>query len=178
MKLHTLIMSLLIGAGMMTTAVAGPDEDPYWRHDQDRGGPVGTYQNSPWDSSRGWVPDYALPHRPHVRFMRTPPRWDQHWVTLVAPVPTVRDRQNIHVGRNLGRFSQLRFDMIRGDAYVQQLAIEYIDGSTQVVPIARRISEGDPGLVIPLQGVRDRAINRVIVYTDPRSRGAYQLLGN
>jgi hypothetical protein len=166
MKIKMLITALLIGTSTMASvAVAQPvyrnDSSYHRRHDDGR-----------WNRGRA----NRVPRGYNDRGYNNDLRYNNgQWVTLVAPVPTVRDRQFITIGPEQGRFDRVRLDMVRGDAFIQQIAVEYMNGRTQVVPINRRVDRRDGSVVIPLDG-SERAIKRVIVYTDDRSRGAYTLM--
>ena len=58
---------------------------------------------------------------------------------------------------------------------IGKIAINFVGGGTQVVELNSTMPAG-AGEVIDLQG-RERRVSRVIVYADPRSRGAYAIYG-
>lgn len=95
------------------------------------------------------------------------------WQTLARGYSTQSDRQMIELRGE--RLSKLRIEGVRGAPLVQKIAIEFGDGSTQAVDLDMRLSRGT-GEVIDLNG-RNRNVKRIIVYTDPRNRGAYNLYG-
>jgi len=96
------------------------------------------------------------------------------WVPLARGYSAHTDRQFIHVA-GTGRYRRVRIEAVRGEPVILQIAIEFADKTTQVVKYREALSAGT-GEVIDLNG-GDRRINRIIVYTDPRSRGAYSVYG-
>jgi hypothetical protein len=95
------------------------------------------------------------------------------WTPLARGYSAQSSRQFITVRG--GRYDKLRVEAVRGEPVIQKIAIEFRDGSSQAVDLDMRLSRGT-GEVIDLNG-RDRQINRIIVYTDPHSRGAYTVYG-
>jgi len=103
-----------------------------------------------------------------------PGRWGSNrWVEIA--------HGNSHDGRRefmLGAgnvYRKLRIEATRGEPAIEKLAINFGDGSTQVVPMNSTLAGGG-GDVIDLQGDR-RKVLRVIVYPLPHSRGAYAVFG-
>ena len=105
-------------------------------------------------------------------------RWHRdyrsRWVPLAQRFSTDADKQTIKLHGKGGRFSRLRIEADRGAPVINQVGIEYIDGSTQKVKLETRLPRG-AGEVIRLNG-RQR-INRIIVYTEPGYGGRYSLYG-
>jgi len=134
------------------------------------------------DSQRTYVRDRAYDHdRPYSREHYD--RYDSshfsrdfrgRWVTLARAFSARSDRQFINVSGQ-GRFRKLRVEAVRGEPRVTKIAIEFSDRTTQAVDLDARLSAG-AGEVIDLNG-GDRRINRIIVYTDPGSRGSYSIYG-
>ena len=52
------------------------------------------------------------------------------------------DRDEIKIGRDVGRFSHLRLNVHGNDVFVRDVRIDYVDGSKQFVPIGSRIKKG------------------------------------
>ena len=104
-------------------------------------------------------------------------RWSRdfrgRWMTLARSYTTQGQRQFIHV--NGQRLSKLRVEATRGAPVIQKIAIEFGDGSSQAVDLDMRLRRGE-GEVIDLNG-GVRRVERIIVYADPRTRGAYSLYG-
>ena len=94
------------------------------------------------------------------------------WESLADRYSTDSERQFIAPGpRPLRR---LRIEAVDGRPVIDQIAIQFANGTTQVI---RRPLRWD-------QRVRDidlnggaRHVNRVIVYANPRSRGTYSVFG-
>jgi hypothetical protein len=95
------------------------------------------------------------------------------WRTLAYSNSARSDRQFIPVRGET--FRKLRLEGTRGQPVILKIAIEFMDRTTQAVDLDMRLGRGE-GEVIDLNG-GVRRINRIIVYTDPRSRGAYSLYG-
>jgi hypothetical protein len=96
------------------------------------------------------------------------------WAPLARGYSANSDRQFIHIG-GTGRYRKLRIESVRGEPVLLKIAIEFTDKTTQAVEYRESLPAGT-GEVIDLNG-GDRRINRIIVYTDPHSRGAYSVYG-
>jgi hypothetical protein len=96
------------------------------------------------------------------------------WVPLARGYNARTERQFITLGGN-GRYHKLRIEGVRGEPVLLKIAIEFSDRTGQAVEYKESLPAGT-GEVIDLNG-GERRINRIIVYTDPRSRGAYSVYG-
>jgi hypothetical protein len=96
------------------------------------------------------------------------------WTPLAQGYSARTERQFINVG-GPSRFRKLRIEGVRGNPVVMKIAIEFANKTTQVVEYRDTFPAGT-GEVIDLNG-DTRRINRIIVYTDPSSRGAYSIYG-
>lgn len=52
------------------------------------------------------------------------------------------DRDEIKIGREIGRFSHLRLNVFGNDVFVRDVRIDYVDGSTQFIPFSTKIKKG------------------------------------
>ncbi|HEU0036503.1 MAG TPA: hypothetical protein VFQ53_38085 [Kofleriaceae bacterium] len=103
-----------------------------------------------------------------------PARFAERWVTLGDRLSADDHRQFINLlGR--GEFRAIRVEAVRGAPVINQVAIEFSDGQTQVVKMNSRIPPG-AGQTIDLNGGA-RQINRIIVYSEPGYGGAYSVFG-
>jgi hypothetical protein len=125
---------------------------------------------------------FAEPDRPLDAYDRsTYGRYhrDRGWVTLTAPLANFNNREFIRIGRDQGRFERLRLDVEAGRVYVRQVLINFADGTSQKLLLNRFLRAGEH-IQIDVPG-RARAINRLVVYTDParsrRTRGEYRISG-
>jgi hypothetical protein len=108
-------------------------------------------------------------------------RWDRshwynkgdRWEPIARNYSAQTDRQFIPL--NGQRFRKIRIEGIRGQPVILKIAIEFMDRTTQAVDLNQRLPRG-VGEVIDLNG-GDRRVNRIIVYPDPRFRGAYSIYG-
>jgi hypothetical protein len=96
------------------------------------------------------------------------------WVPLARAYNAATERQFINIGGE-GRYRKLRIEGVRGDPTIVKIAIEFSDKSNQAVEFRESLPSGT-GEVIDLNG-DDRRIHRIIVYTDPHSRGSYSVYG-
>jgi len=103
-----------------------------------------------------------------------PPVTAARWVSLGEGFTAQNDRQEITLGPQYGAFRRIRVEGIHGRPVIHQVAIEYSDRETQIVPIGQRLRPGQ-AQVIDLHG-RDRSIDQIIVYTEP-GYGAYSVFG-
>jgi len=101
-------------------------------------------------------------------------RIESRWMTLADGYSAQAEKQTIKLGPAFGQLSKIRVEAVRGEPAIYQIAIEYADQHTQVVPINARFAPGE-GQVIDLDG-RRTGVNRIVVYTTP-SRGSYSVFG-
>jgi hypothetical protein len=142
--------------------------------------PIQTYQRDRdyYDRDRYRDQDRDRPdwfrHEHYDRFANS--RWQSErgrWTRLV--------RANAQAGRrefmiNRGdRYHTFRLESVWGEPAIEKIAINFADGTTQVVQINGSMPAGS-GEVIDLQG-RGRHVGRIVVYADPRSRGGYAIFG-
>jgi hypothetical protein len=167
-------MALLTALAMAIPAAAHaqpygrPYDRPYDRDDQrrtyDRDDQRRTYdrdRDAWWDRDRydrrRWAGDYR-----------------GRWVPLARGVSARTERQFINVGGD-GRYRRLWIEAVRGEPVILRIAIVFSDRTRQVIEYRDSLPAGT-GEVIDLHG-RDRRIHRIIIHTDPRSRGAYSVYG-
>lgn len=105
-------------------------------------------------------------------------RWHRErrlrWQPLATGYSARTDRQFINLGGR-GGYRKLRIEGVRGEPVILKIAIEFMDRTNQAVEYRESLPAGT-GEVIDLNG-ETRRINRIIVYTDPSSRGAYSVYG-
>lgn len=95
------------------------------------------------------------------------------WMTLASGFSAQSQRQ--FIATRGARLSKLRIEGVRGAPVIQKIAIEFGDGTSQAVDLDMRLPRG-AGEVIDLNGAT-RRVNRIIVYSDPRTRGSYSVYG-
>jgi hypothetical protein len=98
------------------------------------------------------------------------------WVRLATPTPAANGTEYILVGRDAGRFSQVRVDTNHGRVFVVRVAVRYSDGVLQTFPQGRWLDEAHPWIAIDLP--RPRWIETIIVTTDRDTRGSYSVFGS
>ena len=96
------------------------------------------------------------------------------WTPLAQGYSSRTDRQFINVGGQ-GRYRKIRIEGVKGEPMILKVGIEFGDKTTQAVDYREVLPRGT-GEVIDLNG-DTRRINRIIVYTDPHSRGSYSVYG-
>lgn len=103
-------------------------------------------------------------------------RWGREyrgrWHMLGGAFPASNDRQFIPVRGE--RLRRLRIEAVRGAPAIDKIAVEFRDGTSQVVELDMRLPRGS-GEVINLGD--DRRVQRIIVYTHPDARGTYAVYG-
>lgn len=108
---------------------------------------------------------------PYQRFDRT--RWHRdfasRWVTLGATLSGSTNRQFLNLGGKT--YDRLRFESVRGNPMIMQIAVLYANGTTQVIKLGARYPQGT-GEVLRLNGT---PINRIVMYTSPQFGGSYSL---
>ena len=100
---------------------------------------------------------------------------DGDTVELAEPTPTQHGKEYITVGRQLGRFSELRVDAHSGKVSLRRVRIDYVDGKSQTVNVDKVLAKAKPTATITLN--RDREIEQVVVTTDRDMKGTYTLAG-
>ena len=134
--------------------------------------PQQTYQRDR-DHDRDRDRDTFFRHDHYDRFDRWSGDYRGRWTPIARGYNAHTDRQFINVGN--ARFRRIRIEAVRGEPVVTKIAIEFGDQTTQAVDLDARLTRGQ-GEVIDLNG-DVRRVHRIIVYTDPNSRGAYSLYG-
>jgi hypothetical protein len=106
---------------------------------------------------------------------------DSHWANefhgqwkTIAEGSGAEGRREFMLG-NDNVYSKLRIEATRGAPAIEKLAVNFGDGSTQVIPINSRLSSGG-GEILDLNG-SERKVIRVIVYPMANSHGAYSVFG-
>jgi hypothetical protein len=95
------------------------------------------------------------------------------WTTLARASSTDGRREFMVSSTN--RYRTFRVEGVRGEPAISKIAINFANGTTQVVQMNSSLPAG-AGEVIDLQG-NDRKVLRIVVYADPHSRGAYAIYG-
>ena len=147
--------------------IAQRGEDPRRTYDRDRGD---RDHYDPDRSDAGWSRE-RYDRYDHSRWARD---FHDRWVPLARGYSASSSRQFINIG-GYGRYRMLRVQGVWGEPVLVKIAIEFTNGTTQAVEYRESLPRGT-GEVIDLNG-GDRRINRIIVYTDPRFRGAYSVYG-
>jgi hypothetical protein len=105
---------------------------------------------------------------------RTRREFRGRWTPLATGLSGRTQRQFIKVNGH-GRYRKLRIEGTRGEPMILKVAVEFMDRTAQAVEFNDRFPRGT-GEVIDLAG-DTRRISRIIVYTDPNSRGSYSVYG-
>lgn len=116
--------------------------------------------------------------REPVRPMPPPPAPEprpSRWSALAEGYSAQAGRQFVQVQG--GQFDRIRVEATRGNPVITKVVVEFMDGpnNVQVVEPNTRLPRGE-GYVINLNG-RNRAINRIAIYTEPQYGGQYSVYG-
>jgi hypothetical protein len=94
------------------------------------------------------------------------------WIELATPTPARYGTEYILVGREAGRFTQLRIEAPFG-VYVESVVIRYADAKQKHVAGGYRLDVKHP-LILDVEA---KPIDTVIVTTDRHGTGSYRVLG-
>lgn len=95
------------------------------------------------------------------------------WATL-ARGNAAEGRREFMIG-TANRYHAFRIEGLRGEPMIGKIAINFANGTTQVVQMNSALPAG-AGQFIDLQG-NDRKVLRIVVYPDAHSRGTYAIYG-
>lgn len=135
--------------------------------------PVAAYADPPpmqYDRDRDR--DRAFEHERYDRWHDSHWARDYHgrWRAFGQTFNARRDRQFINLRG--GRYRMLRLEAVRGEPEIDRVIVQYNDGDTQTVELNARLMDG-AGEVIRLDP--SRRIRRVMVFTEPSTRGLYSV---
>ena len=157
--MKTIALLTALAAAIPAVAIAQPTQT--YQRDRDRDG----------ERDR---PDWFR-HERYDRFGNS--RWSGEvrgrWAQLVRANSASGRREFMINARN--RYRAFRLESLRGEPMISKIAVNFADGSTQVIQINGSLPAGS-GEFIDLQG-RERRVARIVVYADPSSRGAYAIFG-
>ncbi|HUJ63384.1 MAG TPA: hypothetical protein VLX92_33025 [Kofleriaceae bacterium] len=89
---------------------------------------------------------------------------------------SMSNRQMINVRDQFGRLSMLRLEVIHGEPYIRRVIVRFADGTSDTIPVDRRLSEsGDRKVDLPLHG--ERRVERIIVQSEPNTHATYVVKG-
>jgi hypothetical protein len=120
----------------------------------------------------------------HVTFTRDHyARYNQsHWArdfhgrwAPFSQIAAIRGEKQFSPSINNNRYRKIRVEAVRGQPMISKVTIEFNNGAIQAVDMNTSLQAGS-GEVIDLNG-DVRQIHRVIVYSDPQTRGSYTVYG-
>jgi len=94
---------------------------------------------------------------------------------------TVLDSHSGRSGRNVinvdsdQRFTQLQIKATQGSVAIDKVLVTFANGRTQTIDLSERITAGDRGTKIDLNG-NMRQITKIVVVAKGRARSSYQVL--
>jgi hypothetical protein len=120
--------------------------------------------------------DGAVAHEHYDRYDRSRSGRDFHgrWVPL-AQIASGRGERQFGPSINNNRFRKIRVEAVRGEPMILKVTIQFTNDSVQMLDVNTNLRSG-AGEVIDLNG-DVRQIRRVIVYSDPQTRGSYTVYG-
>lgn len=105
------------------------------------------------------------------------PRRPSEWVELADPSPTKHGTVFVVVGKDAGYFGKLRVDAAKGKVIVRRVKVLFEDGKTkQFRPEKWLDARRKKSLLLDLGEAK--AIERVVVTTDPDVKGQYAIYGS
>jgi hypothetical protein len=104
-------------------------------------------------------------------------RKDGDWTVLASPTPTRNGTEYFSVGRDAGRFSQLRIVANDGRVFVRRVTVMFADGGKASYRLERRLGgRSDRDVLIRLG--TDKRISQIIVQPDRDITGSYSVYGS
>lgn len=98
------------------------------------------------------------------------------WVQLATPTPASHGTEFIVVGADQGQFAQVRVDASKGRIELRRVTVYFVDGHHKTIDVDRVIDARKHGSeLIDLHA--PVAIDRIVVSTEPQSRGSYAIYG-
>jgi hypothetical protein len=168
--MKTIALLTALAAATPAVAFAEPIQTYQRDRDTDRGR---YYDNDRYRDQDRDRPDWFR-HDRYDRFANS--RWQTdrgRWTRLVRANASSGRREFMIDRQN--RYRTFRLESVWGEPSIQKIAINFADGTTQVVQVNGAMPAG-AGEVIDLQGDQ-RRVGRIVVYADPRSRGGYAIFG-
>ena len=153
--MRRLILLTTLAAALAPAAYADPepgiyDDQPGWRADRDRDWDWDTYDSR---MRRGFR---------------------ERWITLSAFTPARKGRETVYLTGRERRIDRVRLSAVRGAPVVHQVIIQYRNGQYERRPVHQQLQPGRDAIISLDTG---RRVEKVMVLTDPRSGGAYSVLG-
>ncbi len=108
---------------------------------------------------------------------RDSPRPPSGWIELASPTPAKHGTEFVVIGREAGYFSQLRVKATKGRTVVRRVKVFFADGGTRTVKLDRAVANRGRDSVVVSLG-EPRPIDRIVVTTDPGTRGMYAVYGS
>lgn len=71
------------------------------------------------------------------------------------------DRDEIKLGRKVGRFSHLKFNVFENDVFIRDVRIDYLDGTSQFVPVQATIKNGSSSNWVKVNS--DQFIDKIVL---------------
>jgi hypothetical protein len=93
---------------------------------------------------------------------------------LSSFTPARQGRETVNLVGRERRIDHLKIRSVRGAPVVKQVILQYGNGQYERRPVNRQLR---PGQETTISIAPERRVERVMVLTDPRSGGAYTLLG-
>jgi hypothetical protein len=136
--------------------------------------PMAAYADPPQaqsDHDRDQSGDRAFEHERYDRWNDSHWSHDYHgrWRNSGQTYNARNDRQFINLN---GRYHMLRLQAVRGEPAIDRVTIMFNDGTSQTVQLDARLENG-AGEVVRIDP--DRRVRRVIVFTEPNTRGLYSV---
>lgn len=97
------------------------------------------------------------------------------WTTLATDAKIKGTVEYIKVGKQAGRFDQLKLESLSGKTQIKLVQINFANGGSQLVRLNTQLSRSNQTATINLDG-QNRQISGIIVYGSSNARSAYQIL--
>jgi hypothetical protein len=127
------------------------------RYERERFEPRARYERDRWiRDHRSYRPVYSVDPGYYGRTWYRP-----GFVSLIAPTPIINGELFVSIAPELGAVKTIRLDG-SGVSYVQQVVVEYDDGTSQVLAVNRYLDPSNPSLELAVPNVG--CARRLVVY--------------
>jgi hypothetical protein len=100
------------------------------------------------------------------------------WVELATPTPASHGTEFLVVGKEQGEFAHLRFDASSGTVILRRVRVYYDDGKQKVVDLDKVLrAHHGAGSSASIDLGDPKSIDRIVVMTEPQTKGSYAVYG-
>ncbi|HTR56511.1 MAG TPA: hypothetical protein VMJ10_37815 [Kofleriaceae bacterium] len=102
---------------------------------------------------------------------------DPDWVQLASPTPASHGTEFVVVGKEAGLFRRLRLEAATGTVIMRRVHVFFDDGKQKIVDVDK-VMRAQRGSTEWIELGEARAIDRIVVTTEPQTKGSYAIYGS